>query len=258
MAGRREKMRVVVLNRSVLVRALATVTAFLLGASVAGQLTKFLTGHDTVFGLVRLFDMDNESNVPTSFAIALLTISAFLLLLVGVLERQSRAPYSWHWLVLSAVFGYLAIDEATQIHEFMTGCTIDFLGYEPTGIFYFAWVIPAAVLTGIFALLFLRFFLHLPRRTRFAVGAAAALYVGGALGFDMIGGYYGERHGFDNLSYKLIANVEETLEIAGLLVFIWTLLAYLESSYGEVRLRFEHSSQQPGEPTLPHRSDRAA
>ena len=47
---------------------------------------------------------------------------------------------------------------------------------------------------------------------------------GGAIGVELIGGRYLELHGVENLTYAMITTVEESLEMAGVIIFIWALL----------------------------------
>jgi hypothetical protein len=66
---------------------------------------------------------------------------------------------------------------------------------------------------------------------------AAALYIGGAVGLELVGGRYAEMHGLKNLTYSMIATAEETLEMAGVIVFIYALLRYIADNYIEVRFQ---------------------
>jgi len=74
------------------------------------------------------------------------------------------------------------------------------------------------------------------RRTFFV---AATIYIGGCIGFELIGGHYAELHGRENLIYSMIATVEESLEMGGIIVFIWGLLTYISENHKEVRLLFD-------------------
>ena len=65
----------------------------------------------------------------------------------------------------------------------------------------------------------------------------------------MIGGRFAELHGGDNPTYVVIVTIEESLEMAGVIVFIWALLCYLADAHEEVRLRFERRGDRPGLPT---------
>lgn len=232
----------IVLNRTTIIRVLGTTAVLLVLASIAGQLTKYLTGHDTVYGLIHLFDIDGENNIPSYFSASLLLLAALLLTTISVLKLKSRTPYALHWAVLAFTFLYLAVDEAASIHELLMRPTRELLGERASGIFHFAWVIPGTAIALIFALLFLKFFLHLPVQTRLLVLVGAAFYSGSAIGFDLIGGRYVELHGPD-LTYSMITTVEESLEMAGAIVFIYAMLTYMEENYGEVRFQFEHSKK---------------
>ncbi len=48
----------------------------------------------------------------------------------------------------------------------------------------------------------------------------------------------GRAHGRQNLTYVLLATLEETLEMAGVIVMIYGVLAYVRDTWGEVRLTF--------------------
>jgi hypothetical protein len=98
----------------------------------------------------------------------------------------------------------------------------------------------------VFGLSYLKFLLHLPAKTRWRFVVAATLYLGGAIGMELIGGRYADLHGMENLAYSMTATVEESLEMAGVIVFIYTLLNYIADNYQEIRLRldnFEENSQ---------------
>ena len=88
------------------------------------------------------------------------------------------------------------------------------------------------------ALYFLPFLLRLPRRTAVAFAVAAAIYLGGALGTELVEGWWREGHGHRNLTYHLLVSTEEGLEMLGVICFINALLAYLATYYGEVRVGF--------------------
>jgi hypothetical protein len=68
---------------------------------------------------------------------------------------------------------------------------------------------------------------------------AAILYIGGAIGVELFEGRYAELHGTSNLTYNMFITVEESLELGGVILFIWGLLVYIADNHKEVRLRFE-------------------
>jgi hypothetical protein len=126
---------------------------------------------------------------------------------------------------LSFLFVYLSIDEAVGIHELTIAPLHDALGTG--GVFYFAWVIPAILLLGAMGLAYLNFLRHLPGSVSRLVLSAAAIYLVGALGGDIVGGHWVDRHGAQNLTYALMTQVEESLETFGLALFIFALLTHL-------------------------------
>ena len=67
---------------------------------------------------------------------------------------------------------------------------------------------------------------------------AATIYIGGALGTELIGGHYADLHGNNTWTYSMIVTVEESLEMAGLIVFIWALLKYCADNFKEVQFQF--------------------
>jgi hypothetical protein len=67
---------------------------------------------------------------------------------------------------------------------------------------------------------------------------AAALYVGGALGTEMVEAVYVEAHGRGTLAREAICCVEELLEMLGVVVFAYALLDYLRKHVGTVEIGF--------------------
>jgi hypothetical protein len=107
------------------------------------------------------------------------------------------------------------------------------LGGNNLGIFYYAWVIPGIALVFFLGCYFYSFLLRLPTKTRLRFLISAILYLGGCIGFELIGGKYTELYGDQSLTYALITTVEESLEMSGLIVFIW-----------ELRVRFDFTPDQ--------------
>ncbi len=65
---------------------------------------------------------------------------------------------------------------------------------------------------------------------------SGATYVLGAIGFEMIGGSLYINSKDMSLPYMLVMTVEETLEMSGIILFIFTLLLYLKSYAPKVNL----------------------
>jgi hypothetical protein len=217
--------------------------AFMLGAlayllvllSVAGQFFKFVLGTAFLPRLVSLFYVDMEHNIPTYFSVLLILCAAMLLAVIAIQNGRQGIPHVSKWVILSTGFLFMAFDEAFQVHERLNIPVGTLLGDGSLGVFYFAWVIPGIALVSVLGLFFLRFLLHLPATTRFRFLMAAIFYIGGAIGIELIGSRHAELHGYENWTYSMIATLEESLEMAGLIVFIWALLNYCADNHKEVR-----------------------
>ena len=133
----------------------------------------------------------------------------------------------------------MSVDELVQIHEWLNSLgTLKHMH----GVFFFSWVIPAGIATLLFAVTYLRFLFHLPRRTRLRVVAAGLIYVGGAIGIELILGAWTEAHGDENITYALIDVIEETMEMAGAALFLVTLLDYLGWQAPDLRIAIERTN----------------
>ncbi|MEX2262167.1 MAG: hypothetical protein WD696_09460 [Bryobacteraceae bacterium] len=191
----------------------------------------------------RLFDLNGEGNVPTWFSSCLLLICSALSGLIGVRERARAAEGARYWLGLSLIFLFLSLDETASIHEKPDYLLRRTLG--TTGFFHFAWVIPAIVLVAAFGLLYLRFVLKLPAATRRLLVWAGLIYIGGAVGMEMVGGYFISAREIQQAGKELIATkgadpmlyiltLEETLEMIGLATCVYALLSHIQHYLGIV------------------------
>ena len=181
-------------------------------------------------GLVPIFSMSYEQNVPTWYSSLLLFTAAALLFVVGAAARKSRAPFAFHWYALGVGFIYISLDEVASIHE-----SFGFLRLG--GVLYFSWVIPAAAVVVLVGLSYLRFLKHLDPKTRARFLIAGAIYVGGAVGMELPLGYWTERAGTNNLVYGLIDWVEESMEVLGVTLFVLALVDHLRAR--GVRIQFD-------------------
>jgi len=252
------------LNPSAVARVLGAIAFILMLAHLGERFSHLELGYGAPLGPLALFNLSAERNIPAYFSMLLMLFVALLVALIAVLSRENGAPHLSKWIVLSVGFAYMAFDEA---HERLM-VPIRYLlrvtdpagagnGEVVLGAFYFAWLIPAVALVLLLGLYFLRFLLYLPATTRYRFLAAAALYLGGAIGFELIGGAYADAYGYDNWTYTLIATAEEVLEMAGLIAFIWALLKYCAETYREVRLGFGPQVCAPA-PRAPRATTRPA
>jgi hypothetical protein len=187
---------------------------FMEGSPLQGAVTEF---HNA-------FDANREKSFPNLYSAYALLFCAFLLGAISLARKTAGAHYVAHWALLGALFLYLSVDEALVIHEKLISPLRSAFGTD--GFLRQAWVIPGAVAIFVFALAYLRFVLDLPARVRPLFVVAGVVYVGGALGMEMVDGYYLSVFG-DTLGQELLTNTEEALEMLGVVVFIYALLMYL-------------------------------
>lgn len=235
------------LDREAIVRVLSGITLLLLITSVAGQLIKYVVGYDVALGFVRLFYLDAEANIPTLFSTILLLLASLLLALIAIFKTTCQDTYRRHWVFLSLILLYMAIDEASEIHEMLNKLGWWITGQKRTGgIFHYGWVMFGMAMAIAVALSYLKFFLHLPSHTKIQFVTAAATFLSGALGVEILEGLYASSHGGENtFQYSMFVTIEEGLEMAGVIILINALLAYIRTCQIDVRLRFDKSTDNP-------------
>lgn len=70
--------------------------------------------------------------------------------------------------------------------------------------------------------------------------AAASLYVGGAVGLEMVAGRYEDLSGISepalDTTLAMLASGEELLEMAGIVVFIYALMSYMSVRFQDLQV----------------------
>jgi hypothetical protein len=217
------------------VHFLGTIIICLLCAHAAGLVLRLGFGHDVAHGLVPLFDVDAEGNVPTFFSVCLGLCSAALFALIALDAKNRGDRDAVYWTVLAVGFLFLSYDECFQVHEKMTGPMRAMLGgSDPAngaqlGLMYYSWVVPGLIGAFAASLFFLKFMLRLPAATRRRMILAAGLFLGGCLGMELINGSVMESQG-DSLLYNVLVMVEEGLEMAGMATLIYAMTSHIAAS----------------------------
>lgn len=194
---------------------------------LAGQFFHFVLHHDRVMGLIRDFDLDEEANVPTWFESTTLVLAAALLE-VAARVRRSVGDNRWLcWRILACGFLFMSLDECASIHNRFE-LPVRMLRNVPA-FRAFSWVVPGSVVVVLLFAFFLRWLRTLPVRTRNGLMLAGIVYVAGAVGLEAVGGIEAMTVGMDSWTYVLTYTLEETMEMAGCLLLIVTMLGYLRS-----------------------------
>lgn len=230
-----------IFNPRSVARALGMAAFFLVIANITGQLFRIFSGHGNLHGLIPLFDINKEYNFPTFFAMFLLLSASALLTIITILEKKRSLSYVSHWATLALGFLYLSMDETLAFHESLALPIRGFFGPQQAGVFYFAWVIPGIIVVIFLALYFNKFLLHLPTSTRRTFMLSGVIYLAGAIGMELIGGHYAELHGELDLTYLTYVTIEESLEMAGVIIFIRGLLEYIADNYPKIQFQIDKS-----------------
>ncbi len=230
------------LDRTKVAIVLGSIAGLLVLANVVILTADYYTGYTSVVihKLVKLFNLDLESNVPTFFSVLILFTASLLLALITANTRIRKGSHALEWAVLTLGFLFMAFDEMASVHERLIEPMRSLLGVDALGMLYYAWVVPAFALVAFLGVGFLRFLIDLPSKTRWLFMIAASMYLGGALGFELLEGVVGD----GTLPYNIFVCVEESLEMGGVIVFIWALLGYLAdcSRSGDLRLELSPHS----------------
>lgn len=229
----------------IVARVLVCVVAFL---SVTGTIADVLIFR--VFGgrehkisrLLNRIDLGFEPSVPAFYSSFALLAAAGLLALIAVGEKRRGGRHVIHWGVLAFLFAGMSLDEMVMLHELFVTTLRE--SFDLHGIFFFSWVIPGLITVLVVGVSYLGFLSRLDNRTRNLFILAACLFVGGALGMEMLAGVVVENAsngveeaGLGDPVHIAIQTVEETGEMLGIVVFIYALLCYIQTHWGGLNVK---------------------
>jgi hypothetical protein len=232
------------LSRRKVVYTLAVGTAVL---SALGATVEVLSDYHDTRGWMVVFDLDKEWNVPTIFSAFLLFAASVLLAMIASERLRVRASGASYWTNLAVIFCFLGFDELFSIHN--SAKRLVPMWFKDGGLFYFRpdlrWVVIGIPATVVIVALYVPFVLRLPRRTACGIVVAGVMYIGAALGLEMVGGWWIGKHTRDNWTYSSLVVIEETLEMLGALIFLNVLLIYIEceldgcARFGSIHLHLQ-------------------
>lgn len=191
----------------------------------SGVLADLVHHHVRPFeGLHLLLSLSSEANIPTWWSAMLLLTGASLAGLGALTVRRAGRPSTeaTGWTSVAAALTFLSLDEAVQVHERLA-LVAGFLPATPT----YQWVVPGALLAVVGLTGLVATSRALPRPVRRGLALAIALYLGGAVGVEGVNGWVARTSGVGDL-YRLSTALEESLEMAGCLIAVATLLAHLQ------------------------------
>ncbi len=224
-------MKIIYIPSVKVVQFLGVIALLLIVASIGGQFIVYKLHHPRALGIPDLFNLDNECNIPAYFASFIHGLAALLLGTIALSEKKEGSHFQRHWIFLAIVFLFFSIDETVSLHEKLSVPLLNLFGWnELVGwkrFFLFTWVVPGIVFSLLLILSFFKLFRHLPKRLKFSIFLAALLSFSGAITMDIVSSYYIMEHGTLNFTYNLIVTIEETLEMSGIILFIYALFNYI-------------------------------
>lgn len=207
----------------------AIASLVLLGASVLQDLRLYVGSKPDLSAKIWLLDVDVEQSFFTWLSVVALFVVAQLLFRAAGEAAARGERFRWHWLVLSVLFLLVSIDEFTGLHEKLSEAMASRTTH--TGLMYFVWAAPAGLISLAGLAAFVPFLRSFPARLGVLAVISAAMYLGGAVVMEMIGGSVAEVEGVESLRYRMLANVEEGLELGGTLLFIYVLLSLQRGAF---------------------------
>jgi hypothetical protein len=119
------------------------------------------------------------------------------------------------------------------------------------------WIVLAAPIILAVGVLLFQFFMHLPAQTRHLMLLAMGIYIFGALVIETVAindVFIVHYRGY-NAAYSLLTLIEETMEMVGVSLLIYTLLAYIGREFRTVRVQVD-AAEEPlvegqSEPLIP-------
>lgn len=206
-------------------RAQLAIILFLGVANLVLHFTFLWTGHNRIFGLRRLFDLDGEWNIPSVYSALVILACAAAMIAAAIHARRRQRQDPLAWLFLAVVFVYLAYDELFSVHETLPAPSLG--GAVGRGLLYNPWVAPGTLFVLVVFALSVMFLRRLPARTRRLMVTSGATYVAGALGFEALGGLRFEAEQLElapgrmDVTFVLLFTCEELLEMLGMALFLF-------------------------------------
>jgi hypothetical protein len=203
---------------------LAVPAVLLLAVSLTQNIFYYQVADPDPAGKIWLLEVNFEQSVYTYYSSALHLGIAALLLVTAMEKWRLKEPFLLCWVGLAATFLCTSMDETLALHERLEkiGALID--GQVAPGA---GWVIPVALACLLGLLIAIPFLRTLPKPIAALMLAAAAIFIGGAAGLEMLEGEIFFREGLkQSFGAEMFATAEEAMEVAGLLLFLHAILLY--------------------------------
>lgn len=178
-------------------------------------------GHIGLLGFSPLFRVSGEGNIPNLFSALAIAAAALVALRVSQ-SAGLRADERAGWRVFAGLFGFMAIDEAVQLHE-----ALNAIGHrlQAAGPWLYVGIFPYAAVAFLLSIILARFWVRQSKAVRFGIAAAGICYVAAAIGLEIPENVLGDAgvSPYDARMGALFA-MEELGEMAAVALFLRTFL----------------------------------
>ncbi len=212
-------------HASKLIRPLWVLFGVVAVLGIFREIMIYSIGVETALKDLRHFAYDSERSLPSWYENLSFAFAAVLLAICGKLAMQNDQRNVKHWFILAIIFFLMSIDAAVSFHEISVKPLRN--AFQLEGVFYYSWVLIAAPITLLVGLFYLPFLWRLPRGTAIGFVVAGSIFVGGALGTELLAGSIATTSGLESLTYRFVAALQEFMESLGLTKFISILLKHL-------------------------------
>ena len=183
-----------------------------------------LTGHNFVFGFLRLLDVHSEQSIATYVSAINLLLASILIFIIYSYEKANKLSGAGYWLFMSILFLYLSIDESTSIHENFGNIHRYLVGKEliPPILDFRVWILYGVFFIFAVAIVLLPIVRRVPTDTRRYFLIAGCVFVTGAVGFEYLGGWIEESGSVEStkdVAYVVEGLFEEGFEMYGVAIF---------------------------------------
>jgi hypothetical protein len=194
--------------------------------SLTAQFIKYVGGVEKAYGLIPRMDVDREMSVPSLFSVELLFSLVLILAVIAIYKCKSHDKYRFQWVILALGFLFMTFDEGASIHELIVTPLRGLLGSDLPDFLTFVWILPGMAIVLLLAIYYLKFFLSLSKRMKKGIVISGGVYLCGLLGMELVGGVIVGIFGIRSLIYNIVVTIEESLEMIGLVLAIYTFLDY--------------------------------
>ncbi|MFV1873321.1 MAG: hypothetical protein ACMZ64_08390 [Oleiphilus sp.] len=212
-------------------RFLLTTISVLAVMHIAQLCIYFYIDDPDTFDFIQLLDFDYEGNLPSFYSALALLYCAQQLFWIAKFHSRERDAFIVHWYGLSGIFAFLAVDEASALHEEVGDLVESLALFDAEGFLYFAWVVPYGLLLIVFLLSYLKFLLHLPKNTRQSFLMTGSLFIAGAVGIETLSAQEADVNGTLTIWYSTLYTLEELFEMVAIALFAHSLLIYQASKH---------------------------